>query len=281
MKAKKKHAGTKAQIRALKERERRIATTVFLALILIIAIVSACYTYTFLNQPQNPASPFKAAIVDHLSLTFPNKTFIETATNVLRQAGYTVDYYPGEKVTVDFYRNLPACGYSIVILRVHCGHDREKKEIAFFTSENYSQTKYVIEQLTNQIGRGYISPPPEGEPGYFVVNPLFVKHLMKGRFNETTILMMGCYGLEYPSMAEAFIEKGAKAYISWNGSVASDHTDKTTINLLKHLLEKQSIRRAVENTMKEVGEDPTYKSALTYYPTEAGEQTIEDIKSKH
>jgi hypothetical protein len=101
---------------------------------------------------------------------------------------------------------------------------------------------------------------------------------MKGTFNDTTVIMMGCYGLEYPSMAEAFIEKGAQVYIGWNGTVSADHTDEATINLLKHLiLEKQAIGQAVENTMKENGEDPIDKSILTYYPYEVGERTIQDV----
>ena len=116
MKIKKKRVRTKAEIRVVKNRERRIATVIFLAFILLIVVFSFYFTYNFLNQPKNqttnPASSqSKAAIVDQLSLTYPNQTFIETATNTLKQAGYSVDYYPGEKVTVEFYRNLPTHGY--------------------------------------------------------------------------------------------------------------------------------------------------------------------------
>ena len=32
-----------------------------------------------------------------------------------------MDYYPGEQVTVDFYRTLPLRGYDVLILRVHSG----------------------------------------------------------------------------------------------------------------------------------------------------------------
>ena len=115
MKNKKKPRGVKHRIHEEKERERRIVTAVFLAFILLIVTVSAYFTYTFLSQPQsqtnNPTSELKAAIVDHLSLTAPNQTFIQTATNILKQAGYTVDYYLGEEVTVEFYRNLLTCDH--------------------------------------------------------------------------------------------------------------------------------------------------------------------------
>ena len=283
MKVKKKHVGAKAQVRAKKERERRIATTIFLAIIILVVASSAYFTYTFLNQPQNQAinpasSQPKAAIVDHLSLTAPNQTFIETATDTLKKAGYTVDYYPGEQVTVEFYRNLPTHGYDLILLRVHSaitvGSGPIQHSLGLFTCEVRSKTKYVYEQLTDQlVGAKF----PNEETMYFGISPLFVTRSMKGTFQDTPIIMMGCDGLAYATMAEAFIQKGAKVYISWTGDVLASHTDQATTQLLKHLLtEKQTIEQAVTETMKKVGSDPTHKSQLTYYPIKVGDQTIGD-----
>jgi hypothetical protein len=53
MNAKEKRLGTKAQIRAIKNRERRMLTVIFLAFILLIVILSSYFAYHFLNQPQN------------------------------------------------------------------------------------------------------------------------------------------------------------------------------------------------------------------------------------
>jgi hypothetical protein len=288
MNTKEKRLGTKAQIRAIENRERRIATAIFLAFILLIVIFSSYFTYNFLNQPQNqttnPASSQpEAAIVDQLSLTFPNQTFIETATNTLKQAGYTVDYYAGEEVTVEFYRNLPTHGYGLIILRVHSsaaelqGKEFVETPIGIFTSESYSQTKYVYEQLTDQLlMASYTMPQP---PYYFGIVPKFVTSSMKGTLQNTIIIMMGCEGLNNTKMAEAFIQKGAKAYIGWKGAVSASHTDTATTRLLQHLItEKQTINQAIDNTMKEVGPDPSYKSVLLYHPSKVGEQTIENIK---
>ncbi|MCJ7423093.1 hypothetical protein MUP01_02345, partial [Candidatus Bathyarchaeota archaeon] len=109
-------------------------------------------------------------------------------------------------------------------------------------------------------------------PYYFELGPLFIASCTKGEFNGTFVVMMGCEGLSNTWMARVFVDKGAKAYVSWNGSVSSSHTDQSTITLLQHLiLEKQTIRQAVENTMIEVGPDPTYDSELTCYPLEAWE----------
>jgi hypothetical protein len=288
MKTKKKRVGTKAEIRAIQNRERRIATAIFLALILLIVVFSSYFTYNFLNQPQNqttnPASSqLKAAIVDQLSLTCPNQTFIETATNTLKQAGYTVDYYPGEKVTVEFYRNLPTHGYSIIILRTHSsasglgGTQRVEVPVVLFTSELYSNTKYVYEQLANQVVQvSYNVPEP---PYYFAIDPSFVTSSTTGKFQNTLVIMMGCEGLDNTFMAEAFVEKGAKVYVGWNQPVSASHTDTATTQLLQHfLIEKLTLKQSVQETFKEVGFDPIYKSLLIYYPFEVGEQTIENIK---
>jgi cell division protein FtsB len=286
MNTKEKRVGTKAEIRAIKNRERRIATTIFLVFILLIVIFSSYFTYNFLNQPQNqtttPASSqLKAAIVDQLSLTFPNQTFIETATNTLKQAGYAVDYYPGEKVTVEFYRNLPTHGYSIIILRTHSsasglgGTQRVEIPVVLFTSELYSNTKYVYEQLANQVVQvSYNVPEP---PYYFAIDPSFVTSSTTGKFQNTLVIMMGCEGLDNTFMAEAFVEKGAKVYVGWNQPVSASHTDTATTQLLQHfLVEKLTLKQSVQETFKEVGFDPIYKSLLIYYPLEAGEQTIEN-----
>jgi hypothetical protein len=148
--------------------------------------------------------------------------------------------------------------------------------ICIFTSELYSTSKYVYEQLTDRITSVSFSG---SQPYYFGIIPNFVKLGMNGKFQNTTVIIMGCNGLTYTDMAEAFIQKGANAYISWNNSISASHTDQATICLLQHLItEKQTINQAIDNTMKEVGPDPSYKSVLLYYPPKVGEQTIENIK---
>jgi len=294
MKARKKAKGTKARVQAYKKRLGYIGTAITVAILITVIVISSFLIYSRLNSSPNQTSnkdqtvtsismPPQAAIVDHLSLTYPNQTFIQTATNTLKQAGYTVDYYPGEKVTVEFYRNLPTHGYRLIILRVHSsatwGADLKEAPVILFTSERISRTRYIHEQLNDQLF--WVSyTDEEAEKGilYFGISPLFVTQSMNGRFQNTTVIMMGCEGLDNPLMAKAFAEKGSKAYISWNEPVLASHTDQATSHLLQHLLiEKRTLEESVQETFKEVGSDPAYKSLLVYYPPEVGEQTIEDI----
>jgi len=280
---KKNSLSMRSKIRAEKERERRVAIGMFLVFVLIVAL-SVYFTYQFLNPSQNQirslSSGLRAAIVDQVSLTFPNQTFIETATKMLEQANYSVDYYSGEKVTVNFFRNLSAQGYGLIVLRIHSsaasieGKEFVETPVSLFTCESYSTNKYVWEQLNEQLVIGSYSMPQP--PYYFGITPKFVTSSMNGRFQKTTVLMMGCEGLDNAEMAEAFTEKGAKTYVSWNGSVSESYADQATIQLLQYLVaEKQTIKQAVQNTLKKIGPDPACNNTLEYYPLESGDYSLQ------
>lgn len=275
-----------------RERKRGSRKTLAWGLFWFFLFILLCYGVYSFSHPSNvsvsQASGFKAAIVDQLSLSQPNQTFVQTATNILETAGFTVDYYKGEEVTVEFYKSLPTHYYGLIILRVHSALRVDSEpSVGLFTSEPYSKTKYLYEQLTEQVVRANFYEEGElKEPSYFGIQPGFVKQSMKEKFQRTIIIMMGCNGLTYPCMAEAFIEKGASVYISWTDSVLASHTDLATTRLLHHFVtQKRNLKEAVKETFREVGLDPSYGSLLLYYPLEAGKSTIQnvvgDLNPKH
>jgi len=152
-------------------------------------------------------------------------------------------------------------------LRAHSATNPENGELAIFTNERWSDAKasttYLNDILNDRLARVRIE---EDSPSYFGITSNFVK-AMNGRFDNTIIIMMGCDGLKTESMAEAFIQKGAKTYIGWDGLVTPQYVDKATTKLLEHLvLEKQTVSEAVTETVEEVGNDPYYESTLRYYP---------------
>jgi hypothetical protein len=94
---------------------------------------------------------------------------------------------------------------------------------------------------------------------------------MKGAFQNAIIIVMGCEGLNNTKMAEAFIQKGAKAYIGWKGSVTASYTDAVITCLLQNLLtQKRTIKQAIERAIEETEPDPIHNNLLTYYPLEVG-----------
>jgi hypothetical protein len=256
-----------------------------IAILVAVAIVTPIIVFGFLSlyrsdQPdQQSAAPTTAvpaptsrtaAIVDQLSLTQPNPAFVETATELLEQAGYTVDYYPGEQVTVDFYRDLPTRGYGLFILRNHSSlvsvGVRLIDSIGLYTSEPYSESKHRDEQMASRL---LVAWYHEGGPEYFAIAPLFVRSSMRGNFNDATVILMGCDGLGSDMLAEAFVARGARAFVSWSGLVSGPHTDAATERLLQHLLiDGLALQEAVTQTMAEVGPDPEYDSVLRLYPDE-------------
>jgi len=260
-----------------KKREKRIALAVAATILIIIILISGFFINSILNQ-SSTYQAVKVAIVDQLSLAFPNQTFVETATNILKQARYSVDYYSGEKVTVEFYRNLPTHRYHLLVLRVHSVTHNPMKGVEYtglFTSESFDSERYNYERNTLQAGEVAFQPYHEGDPTYFAITSRFVQLSMVGMFEKTTIIMMGCWGLTYQDLAKAFISKGAQVYISWSKSVLLYHTDTATVLLLQHLVaQKQTVEQSVKETMKEIGSDPESHSVLLYYPPELGNYTL-------
>ena len=240
------------------------------------------------SEPQE----LRAAIVDQLTLTEPNPSFAETVTELLQGAGYTVDYYPGEQVTVDFYRDLPTHEYDLLVLRAHTARFEENsltltdsvrrqevlhafgQDVFFFTSEPFDKTKYVEERERFRLFAVRYRAQ-NGDERFFGVTPHFIESSMRGRFDCATIIMMGCDGLLFDNTPKSLVGKGAKAVVGWDGLVSAAHTDAATERLLQHLVvEGLPLGQAVQETMAEVGPDPSYGNALRLYPREAGGLTI-------
>ncbi|MDO8615333.1 MAG: hypothetical protein Q7T33_06300 [Dehalococcoidia bacterium] len=204
--------------------------------------------------------------MDQLSLTAPNPDFVETATDTLKDAGYAVDYFPGEEVTVDFYRGLADREYDLVLLRAHSARLQQEwqgqtlDQVILFTAEPYSEKKYIYEQ---QLGQLAIARYFEDSEPLFGIAPEFIRSSMTGSFDRSTVVLMGCEGLGSEETARSFVGKGAKTVISWNGLVSAAHTDAATEDLID-LLVRQDLppAEAVAETMADVGPDPTYGSEL-------------------
>jgi hypothetical protein len=269
--------------------------------ILIVLFVTALYfpfsisPFSFSVGLTQPIPP-KAAIVDQGSLaptSGPNPVFVKKATDILKEAGFSVDYYPGEEVTVEFYRNLPNYGYDLIIERTHSAiHNPDKykqldsildspkkSHLCIFTNEVVTKEKvekYFFDVVNDRlVGSFYKKGDEKNGNLYFGITPCFVMLSMRWRFDKTTVIMMGCDGLKEERMAEAYINKGCKVYISWSGLVSSNYSDEATISLLYHLLrEKLPVNSAVTKTMRDMGPDPKYKSVMQFYPMQAGSDMV-------
>jgi len=234
--------------------------------------------------PPHPDSGLNAAIIDQLAVMETNQEFIEQVTAELEACGFEVDVYSGEEVNVKLYRQLPRYGYELIIFRAHAGllQAEENSEVVgvkqatyLFTAEEYRQTRYVPEQLDDQL------LPAEMEtdfPLVFAVNSRFILKSMEGRFDDTLIIMMGCSCSYLEDMAAAFIFKGASTYMGWDGSVNLDYVDRAAADLITNLCTGgMTVNEAAFETMTEIGPDPEWGAGLRFHPRESSGQTIAEL----
>jgi hypothetical protein len=273
-----------------KKSRKRLAYGVIAAIVILACFLAYASLHQSNRKPSNqnhPTLPPKAAIVDQLS--FRNETknpaFKNSCTNILETAGFNVTYYPGENVTVDFYKNLAWQHYGLIVLRVHSAIIDNGTELGLFTSELFNKSKYNTSSapyyedvLKKRLVEAYFTEQ-EHEQGinYFAIAPGFIETYATFHntvINNTVIIMMGCDGLKYNTTAEAFINRGAKVCIGWDGPVSTTHTDNATTCLLQHLAQGNTVEEAVNKTMNEVGPD-AYNNSLKYYPQTAGSYTIQ------
>ncbi|MEM3506617.1 MAG: hypothetical protein QXT31_03060 [Candidatus Bathyarchaeia archaeon] len=250
----------------------------FMALILYLAFApipnpSQNNVSTIVTKTTSPKSS-KAAIVDQLGLRYPNQAFINEAKIILSQAGFQVDVYPPEAVTVNLYKTISSKAYSLIVFRVHMGIDDEAidKPTGLFTNEPYNQFGYQFEQLKDWVSSAKAYSTNEV---LFAISPKFIKEATVLDYPSTIIILSGCFGLYSKALPQAFIDRGASIVLGWDGLVSVNYVDEATLSLLKALcLEKLSVKEAVEAVMREIGPDPDNKSILGYYPLEKGKLKI-------
>ena len=264
-----------------------IAYLIFMALNIVSLPSSEEENYSLIIQEEN-----KVAIIDQLSLLSPNQTFVENVTSIFSSIGLGVDVFSGQEITVGFYKNLPMLEYDIIIFRVHSAPyhieyaERAREyfngtftkpwaSVYLFTSEPYNPMSHPMEQLSGRIVQAAVT---KVSPPYLAIGPDFIRKSMRGRFDNTLIIMSSCKILHESDLADAFIDKGAKGVISWNDLVDLEHTDRAVESLIRNLcLDKLTINEAVRITDQEIGPDPQYESRLLYYPEEIGSESLDDL----
>jgi hypothetical protein len=268
--------------RRTKTRQQKVG---FLCLGIIVAlffsiVVGAVWLFSSCMRT-NDQPTLKAAIIDQLYLNNPNQSMTEEITQYLEDYGFQVDIYHGNDVTVDFYRNLAQHDYNLIIIRSHSGAMGYEPDIKrsvgtyLFTTESYSTLKYPKEQINDEIAMASVEP---GQPSYFAIGPKFITDSMKGKLNNTVVIIDGCSGLYSPDLANAFIVKGATAYLAWDAPVRLDYVDGATLSLIKNLCSNDvKVAKAVDVTMTENGWDPESHAILEYYPKDVGNLSVRQL----
>lgn len=206
------------------------------------------------KQPQRAIEASKAVILDGLYSESPNLAFSQSLTNYLSAAGYEVDDFRGDNVTIDLLTNI--ANYSVVILRLHSTLDKYGN-LYIFSGEPYTESKYAMEQLTGSVRKAKTF---DGKL-YFALNVVLLGAKKQDSLKDSTVILMGCNGTADSWGIRKLHERGVKTYIAWTGYVDLSHSDDATLTLVKNLyVEKLSPAAAVEKTMAEAHPDPLYQT---------------------
>lgn len=257
----------------------------FPAILTLVIILGFVFSSSFL-QP-TAKLPLRAVIIDQLAASFPNASFVANATLILQNYGFSVTYYD-KNLDVGFFNNLANSNYGLVIIRAHSALRNDSSTVDLFTSERYDSAseKYSSELDAGLLTIGEFLYKP-GEQ-YYALSSLFIKNLA-GRFPSSIVIAMGCQSLKQgcEQMAQAFLDKGAKAYIGWTDIVMPNDTDQETMNLLSALLnENATILDAVADTDPHLyhgyaSPDNTtiidVQSTMSLYPWSNGNLTIPQL----
>ena len=212
-------------------------------------------------SPPNSGSSLRSriALVDTLSNDLPSPSFVQTIRIVADKAGFALDYYEANSSTLELFLNLPRMNYTIVVFRTHGW------EAVLTTSDPYSQQTYVIDQLLGRVGAQRVN-----QTVYFAMTPSTVTSLMCGRFSGTIIMAMGCSTMSRTDLADAFLRRGARAFIGWDGGVSMSHSELTFSLVIQMLLGHDTIPSTIETAMHQIGPDPWHGGKLRYYPAIGG-----------
>jgi len=219
-----------------------------------------------------------AAIIDQIHDSIPNEFFQQKAQQYLEKAGYDVDIYTTEDITVDFYKKLPSMNYKFIYIRTHSLGVIEAQGSTFlFTGEKYDKNEHILDQLTEQVRVGIPVYDPvqlaemiENDPNisdkmYFTIGSKLVDELMVGEFPQTVIIIGGCESVRNLDLATSLIRRGASSVIGWDRAINAMENDKAMLLLLEEvLINKIGMYDAISSVKQEYGSDLEYSSTLNY-----------------
>ncbi len=225
---------------------------------MVLVSIAGLIGTQFSNVPISFPNGSGVLIIDEIGSS--NGSTIPSALGgIIRSLGMQAEYVSG--ITIDQLASLTSLDYRLIIIRAHAGRDSIGME------QQYSYWDHSLEQLNDEVGAIRLSSGAVA----FAVTPKFVTTEMKGTFEHKPIIMIeGCATLEDTALAQAFIEKGAAAFVGWNTTVTLNYADTVTGMMLgKLIFQNETLGNSVLHTMREKGPDPSTGAVLSYYPPSA------------
>ena len=246
---------------------------------IILVIFCICLTAIFVFFRGTPEGP-RAIILDNLGLDGQSPSredipFVRETRELLEGIGVKVDYVGVEDVTLNVYQDLAK--YNLVILRVHSGllRGKEGEVVCFFTSEPLREN---LDKYSEWFNKNYLAKATFERSGesFIGVKPDFIRYCLNGEFHNSIIIAMGCNSSINNSMARAFVnDRKALVYIGWNRDVTVNHTDSTTLGLLKSFFKNN---KTIKEAIDKAPADRRTGARLTYYPDDKKTENLRPKK---
>jgi len=151
-------------------------------------------------------------------------------------------------------------GHGVISISSHGNVNPETGEVHINTGEPVSPvsaTKYIVEIANGLIGDSVVidlnNLANTGE--YFDIAPEFVRVFAAGTTNGLVYADV-CYGIANYTMADAFIDSGAKAFFGYNGYVRASASSP--------------IAQTVFDTLTDVTQPPAQRTATVAYNSAGG-----------
>jgi len=218
----------------------------------------------------------KAVIIDQLDRDIPNPRYQNQTMSYLLDAGYDVDLYTTEDITIDFYKELPEMDYEFILFRTHSLAIYGKNPSEWiFSGEKYSNKVHIAETLSGQLSPGVPFVVTEDQTitysqalseRHFMIGPKFIDESMVGQFPGSVIILGGCETMPHELLAEALVKRGASSVIGWNELVNYSKNDRVMTSLLEEILVNGlEIDEAIDLVMEDFKKDKKSGLRLKHY----------------
>ncbi|MBS7634090.1 hypothetical protein KEJ34_01110 [Candidatus Bathyarchaeota archaeon] len=179
----------------------------------------------------------------------------------LERAGYTVDYYKDENVTINLLKRLDDEGYSIIYINSH-GFIDPQGFYGLFINEKIDTEKANLYQ--SDLEEKSIRCLEDGSlAGYLYVTPQFFSLYGNNSLSPDALIFIdACHSGNNTSLAEVFLNLGAQCFIGWNGPVNVIHGIMMDG---KFFHEACKYNKTVEQALRGTRADPDSGATLTYF----------------
>ncbi len=179
----------------------------------------------------------------------------------LERAGYTVDYYKDENVTINLLKRLDDEGYGVIYINSHGFIDPQGSFALFINEKIDSEKANLYRNDLEEKSIGYLEAGSLA--GYLYVTPrFFLLYGNNSLFSDALIFIDACHSGNNTSLAEVFLNLGAQCFIGWNGPVNVIHGIMMDG---KFFHEACKYNKTVEQALRGTRADPDSGATLTYF----------------